>query len=363
MTAYHILLHPRTWQKVETYLLELHHGRRPGGYLQRQLAQADPQTLGTHDLLVLLLQTKKPQIYAESAVRGDGSDWNLKELGILGDISMALPVTVFDNGRHAQPEVHTQPFAATLVFTPGTLLRNGFGLPAADAGEVVRNHRIDAQAYRALYHRRLLPVFHYINHQAKHNGTPAFITMPGLGCGQFAGPFKGRLGEELKQTLFAFLSTHGRMFDHIQAVYYDPYNECANERQRIGSIEVMVRPLCKGNHSKPQLCPPGRYAEPGDPFAGADLYSIVAWDHVSWPGNDFYTGCRATDDGVKAAATNAMAVMTGVQGRYDTQTCCYRPPTGFRTWLDVVQQNNLQLHARENLQILPASGGQAIDAG
>ena len=35
----------------------------------------------------------------------------------------------------------------------------------------------------------------------------------------------------------------------------------------------------------------------------------MAWDYVSWPGNDFYGDLRNTDDGVKAAATNSMEVM------------------------------------------------------
>ena len=43
--------------------------------------------------------------------------------------------------------------------------------------------------------------------------------------------------------------------------------------------------------------------------AVSDLFSVVAWDHVSWPGNDFYAGQRKTDDGVKAAATTAMQIV------------------------------------------------------
>src|SRR5262249_44771579 len=42
----------------------------------------------------------------------------------------------------------------------------------------------------------------------------------------------------------------------------------------------------------------------------------VAWDHVSWPGNDFLGGSRATDDGVKAAASNSMSALAGVEGKY-----------------------------------------------
>ena len=73
------------------------------------------------------------------------------------------------------------------------------------------------------------------------------------------------------------------------------------------------------------------------------MFSIVAWDHVSWPGNDFYGGARCTDDGVKAAATNAMAVLTGVTGQYDQAQSAYLPPTPYRTWGEVVAANGLRL--------------------
>ena len=105
----------------------------------------------------------------------------------------------------------------------------------------------------------------------------------------------------------------------------------------------------QGNTQKPQLCAPRQYAESGDQFAECDLFSVVAWDHVSWPGNDFYGGSRATDDGVKAAATDSMAVMTGVKGRYDVRQCVYCPPTEYRNWDEVVSKNHIQLDVQENL--------------
>ena len=74
-----------------------------------------------------------------------------------------------------------------------------------------------------------------------------------------------------------------------------------------------------------------------------DLSSIVAWDHVSWPGNDFFGGCHCTDDGVKAAATDSMAVLTGVEGHYDSTRGAYMPPATYRTWADVVEANGLRL--------------------
>ena len=118
------------------------------------------------------------------------------------------------------------------------------------------------------------------------------------------------------------MANNGR-FPHIKAIYYDPYQECANARTEIGHISFLVRPLTHGNDDKPQLCPPAQYEERAGEFADCDLFSLVAWDHVSWPGNDFYIGSRATDDGVKAAATDTMRVMTGVAGRYNRLTYQY----------------------------------------
>ena len=70
---------------------------------------------------------------------------------------------------------------------------------------------------------------------------------------------------------------------------------------------------------KPQLSRPVSHAanhEDREWLVGCRLSSFVAWDHVSWRGNDFYGGARATDDSVKAAATAAMEVVTGVARSY-----------------------------------------------
>ena len=100
----------------------------------------------------------------------------------------------------------------------------------------------------------------------------------------------------------------------------------------------MVRPLSsQPNRRKSQLGPPRAYEEPGDGFSACSLYSIVAWDHVSWPGNDFFAGDRATDDGVKAAATDSMFALTGVEGAYDPALGKYQPPARYRNWASVVE--------------------------
>ena len=105
----------------------------------------------------------------------------------------------------------------------------------------------------------------------------------------------------------------------------------------------MVRPLLNVGRGKQLFYRPVDYQEQDDHFSDCRLFSIVAWDHVSWPGNDFFAGSRCTDDGVKAAATDSMFALTGIEGHYDTQRGAYLPPSPFHTWADGVRKNGLKL--------------------
>lgn len=340
-----VLLPEETRSRLSAYRSTLLSGEAmPGKHLAVALERLDLALLKDDGFLDALLNTKIPQIFAESSVAGNGADWNLTELGLLGDISIAVPVTVFDDGNHTAPVPHAEPFPATLVFTPGALLRNGMGMPPADWAEVTdRDGKLDSDGYFGLYARRLLPVFRHVNDTAAAHGKSALLTIPGLGCGQFAGPFAGRLGAALEMVLERFLTEYGARFSNIRVVYYDPFRECSNQRREIHGISLMTRPLLRGNESQSQLCHPTFYQEAGDDFSDCDLFSIVAWDHVSWPGNDFFAGSRSTDDGVKAAATDSMFALTGIEGHYDPSEGAYLPPAPYRTWGDVVARNGLRL--------------------
>lgn len=331
--------------RAADYLQALRAGSaRPGALLHDRLKGADFRTMTELDLLGRLFDTKQPQIFAEMAVAGDGSDWSLTELGLLGDVSTAVPVTVFDDGNHSAPTPHEPAFSGMLVFTPGALLRNGRGHTPADWNEATAlDGQLSTDGYYGLYRRRLLPVFRYINDRARKPRS-GFVTVPGLGCGQFAGPFRGQLGMRLQEVLQRLLTEYGDFFPNLKAVYFDPYSECENARREIHGISFMVRPLmAPGNQAKSQLCRPVAYAEQGDDFSDCVLYSIVAWDHVSWPGNDFFIGARATDDGVKAAATSSMTVLTGIEGRYDPGRGKYQPPQGYSSWAAAVD-NRMRRH-------------------
>jgi len=133
-----IIIPDETVARAADYLRLLRGGQAQAGvFLQNRLRGTDLWAMTEYDLLGELLDTKPPQIFAESAVVGDGSDWSLTELSLLGDVSIAVPVTVFDDGNHHAPTPHAIPFAGTLIFTPGALLRNGQGHTPADWNEVI----------------------------------------------------------------------------------------------------------------------------------------------------------------------------------------------------------------------------------
>jgi hypothetical protein len=236
MKNYRTLVNPQTYHIAIAYLDRLKAGDLAGEYLHDRLKDLDLDRITIPEFIELLVRTKRPQIFAEDAIYGNGLDWNQDELAILGDLSIVTPVTVYDNGKHRQPDLHEVPFPATLIFTPGALLRNGHQIAPVDWAEVTTNGEINSEGYYRLYERRFLPAFIYANDRAKQDDKQALITIPGMGCGQFAGVFRGQLGAELRNTLVRFLQTHSSKFSHIKVVYYDPYSECDNERIEI-SIE------------------------------------------------------------------------------------------------------------------------------
>lgn len=349
---YTIILSQESFKRISDYASFLKDGGQCGSNLSRKLLGQSKDYLSTEKLLDALLNTKYPQIFAESAILGDGTDWTLTELGLLGDVSIGMTVNIYDNGAHQNPIIHDTPFIGHLVYTPGALLRNDHDFPPADWREIITNGECDIEKYYRLYERRLLPAFQYISTKAIHRNCPAFITVPGIGCGQFAGPFRGQMGQILQTTLTRLLETHGNSLAGVKAVYYDPYGECEDDVQMINGIQFMVRPLLQNNAGKSQLCKPTALSKDSEGnFSDCELYSLVAWDHVSWPGNDYYLGDRVTDDGVKAAATSTMKVMTGIKGTYSKKQKRYLPPSIFQNWSEVVYHHDISLRVTDNLFI------------
>jgi hypothetical protein len=83
------------------------------------------------------------------------------------------------------------------------------------------------------------------------------------------------------------------------------------------------------------------HADDGEDLSGCRLSSFLAWDQVSWPGNDFFGGARATDDGVKAAATDSMEMIIGIAGHYCAGRNAYQPPEPYATWGELVHDQRM----------------------
>lgn len=350
---YRILLSGETKKRIDAYRDDVNHKEiEPGERLKNVISQWPVSRLSSDIIIRALLESKEPCIFAESALKGDGSDWNTAELSILGDMSIHMPVTIYDNGLHRHPARHQPPIQGNLIYVPGALLRNGQGLRPADWDVVDENGidpDIDIEAYYRLYECRILPGLQYAGTLAESRGRKALVTMPGLGCGAFAGDFRGKLQLLFRDVLEKILENHQAELHGIAALWYDPYQGCPPSRRKIGTVDFMVRPLGENGTVIPQLCSPDTYSEEGDDFSNCELFSFVAWDHVSWPGNDFWLGSRSTDDGVKAAATDTMFRMTGVRGRYNPKSSTYDPPEGYRCWYQVVRKNGMTIRGWGNV--------------
>ncbi|WP_322776672.1 hypothetical protein, partial [Candidatus Megaera venefica] len=338
---------------------------QPGEFLRAKLEATGKsvESLSTSEFIEVMLSTKQPKFFAESAIQGGGKDWNNSELAILGDINVTVPVKIYDNGvwDPSAPgfAVHQKPLDGELLFTPGALLKSGPGFvgKTPDLDEVTKNGKIDQEAYNALVERRLLPLLVHANEKAGLEGKPALITLPGVGAGEFAGKFKGKMGEHLNIAIQAMLEKHSGNLGNIAAIHYDSFAECTNQQKNYGNIKYRVRPQLKeGNKGKTQLSAPTTYQELGDDFSKCKLYKVVAWDHVSLPGNDYFEGSRYTDDGVAAAATSSMEGITGVKGRYDKETGKYLPPEGYNNWSDVASKQGVHLKVENNLKIVTDKG-------
>lgn len=343
MPAYEILISEKTLEEIiEYYQFLCEHGTEEvGAYFKEQLKKHGsplPQiTINT--FARLLIQSKIPKIFAESQVHHDKRDWNLREERILGAVAVHMPVKFFNDGAHSKHNDHHIPLDANLAYVPGALLRSDKTKVTADLQDLVVDGKYDREEFQlrlnALYESRLLPVLFQINKQAADAGKKAAVTVPGIGTGCFAGNHKAIIKEAFRIALEDVLTKHHTKLLHIGIVHYDPYNGDMPQQRGIGHMDYRVCPSSAMTTTAQLVYPKG-----SSPMTHT-LTSLVAWDHFSWPGNDFWPGSRATDDGVKAASTDTMYVITGVEGAYHSQQGSYQPPKGFANWWALVESKNV----------------------
>lgn len=261
------------------------------------------------ELILGLFRTKKRLFFAES---GDISIWNNTEQLLLGGLNIAVPVQIFDNGVWAPQyaQVHSPPQRGYLLFCPGPLLARR---DCADYQYIVQNGQFVSEAYHSLLSMRLLPLLRYASATASPF-SPATIMLPGIGCGMFAGRFRSLLSELFSKTITRMLKEHACALPNIRGVYFMSYNPDPSIQSKSSTKITEELVFYEYQNGPPLLCAPHVIDEK---LRGTTLFKVVAWDHFSWPGNDFFCNARQTDDGVSAAATSVMAqLLPNDSGRY-----------------------------------------------
>lgn len=335
--AYSFTCSTETQEKIKQYKTDILNKKiMPGVFLAKSLQNKDIHSMTTEKFIECLLATKPDRIFAEGTIFNANTNWNGVEIALLGDISCIIPTKAHDQGEHQNPTPHKTPIDVTLIYVPGPLLQiASLQSEKPDYLEICPNKSFNSNAYYAMIERRLLPGLLQVNQTAEANNRHLFVTVPGLGCGLFSGEFGNIIHKEFELALKRLLETHGNKLNHIKAIWYDNYNKEPLNYGTINGVKFFVTTLTKGG--LPQLCEPKKY---GEEFADCDLVSIVAWDHVSKPGNDYWGGARQTDDGVKAAATDTMPVLTGISGVYlkDRLVPADQPTS---TWTERTQGNTV----------------------
>jgi|GEM_PF-402097 len=348
---YDVLLSKSVLKNLMDYKEALINGSESPGpnlkiQLEKRLKGQDLSTITTEKFIEAMLSTKDIKAFAETEDLSASGNWNKKEVEILGGINIAInDLTIYGNGaRNGEAisstadvrKTHDKSFKGNILITQGALLENislrGEKTPdynrvvkRDEKGEIIKDENgkatIDQEKYNALVEERMLPLLSHANETAKQKGKNkrALITMPGIGCGQFAGEFQEEMPGHLDKAMKAMLEKHESKFSNIACVYYDPFKG-ENTSQDIEGIKYRVRPFTKPmpNHSqKSQLEHPSTYEEEKGEFDNCMLFKIVAGDHIGRAGNDFNTeNSIRTDEGSSLSQTDFQRRMTGDEGHY-----------------------------------------------
>lgn len=346
-TGYRVLLHYKGMERIAAYKADLEKDMELCGKRLRSLLEQNSKKLENlllKEFLNVLLATKKPIIFAESEIFSSGNAWSTRDAQALGELSVVMPVKIFDDGRWSSPKVYQVPLDGYLMFTPGALLVKQCNV---DYPEVVQNDVLADEDYYNLYERRLLPSLQFANNEAGAKGTKAVVTVPGIGCGQFAGPFKGKLEVEFNKVLRRILANHSAELTNISLLYFSDHSGSKQQviKEKFSSTNyLLIRGAHDNNFNLLERPEAFNSLFVGDDFTNHIIFAFVAWDHLSFPGNDFFKMSRSTDDGVKAAATSSMTSLLGSNGHYDTTAYKYFPDATNVVWEELAIRVTLEFN-------------------
>ena len=138
----------------------------------------------------------------------------------------------------------------------------------------------------------------------------AFISLPGLGCGQFAGNFGAIISPFFHAALSTILIKYHEQLPHIGAVYCNLHDKKGElEGNTFGHIDFLVG----GEGNPQQLASPTAH---GDKYENYGAYELDAGDFGANFGNEGWGLDRNTVDGMVAMATDSYSRLTGIPAKY-----------------------------------------------
>ena len=390
---YRYVISEETLEKIERYKEMIAAGTRlPGQKLLKSLRhfltigeEYDPalplneleksaiRTMPAADFLQFLMNTRMPTIFAESAgaVAINKGEWNLTEFQILSGVTSVLAdLKVFDQGvwydAGATGEYLEENYTASLIAIPGALLDRRTQRSSIDPDEVQNDRdklvvnnsetgrpEIDPIAYIEFYKKRLSAGFEQANALASPD-KKAFITLPGIGNGAFAGEFaRGTIGL-LSQAVEALLRENPH-WTNIGTVLLDGFGSTHTQDTLIETNDANSKIQFRVENYQGkigQLAKAEKFARTDDEkakYQNTTRIKILAWDPFSYEGNDWVAGNRETDEATLAAC-DGLSVISGSSGVY-FKGLGYIAPGKKGTWGHYFQDGNKKQSIADRLYV------------
>lgn len=192
------------------------------------LQQALKKIQDTDELLDLIVKTKGLQSiekkYAETQSNYDGGNFNQQEFEILSRINTFIEGNeAYDNGAKEPGAPYDKPMPIDLFITNGMVLKG-----VANTVDFQEISKCKAEKEKTYFIKnnlveRLLPGFLYANNKAIKSGQKTVITIPGIGCGEFAGEYKKFAYKALQAAIAEILEKNPNLENGIESVIFDTW--------------------------------------------------------------------------------------------------------------------------------------------
>jgi hypothetical protein len=314
-TSYRFTVSADTFEQVKAYLSRVKLDINEAGLLLRKaLKGVNLKTLTPEKFIQYIINTKKPKNFAEVILASPecrkASGYSDSDLEILACIGTVMPSYAHNNGGHYKTfKNYAIPLPCLMGYVSAPLFTQDKG--SLDDAMLSHHLVVDTTHYNREIEKRLLPILIEMNSQASAFGKKLKVTIPGLGCGLFAGPYGDQgnrsIYSDLNHALKELIKNHAAELTHIEGIYFDTYMGVIEaESMDISGIKYQCVASSRQSGEQTQLELNAEERQNSEIMLG----TIVAADLLSWAGNDMWANSRATDEGVKGGSTLTLVQIT-----------------------------------------------------